>query len=309
MQNTIDTISGLLASQGYRISETKQISYGVQITAVKNASKENIRVYQNLQGRIKIDVSLVKDTALAALVSLQGDSTKTSLANAPAPLCEPPLIGTDEAGKGDFFGPLCVAGVYCSKEDYQNLASLGVRDSKELSGSQVSKLAAQIKKTCPIHKISICMPQQYNALRASYPNLNDLLSAMHAETIADIASRQPSKHVLVDKFTGKKTIPGLLKDKMGALGIANIIEAERAERNLAVAAASILARDAFVTSTDGLSKRFGQHLPLGASRAVDLACAAFIGEYGKAALAQVAKLHFKNLSKGELIYGQWQRAR
>src|SRR5207302_8301287 len=58
-----------------------------------------------------------------------------------------PHFGVDESGKGDFFGPLVIAGVYVDRGIARNLIDAGVQDSKRSSSySCIRALQAAIRK-------------------------------------------------------------------------------------------------------------------------------------------------------------------
>lgn len=59
-----------------------------------------------------------------------------------------PRLGIDESGKGDFFGPMCVAGVYVNERVIDAWRESGIRDSKSIgSDAQISRLAEVIRDT------------------------------------------------------------------------------------------------------------------------------------------------------------------
>ena len=207
-------------------------------------------------------------------------------------------IGTDEAGKGDYFGPLVVAAVYVDADFLENLSDLGVADGKTLSNRRIRSIAESMLSDYAQHivvveKIPIEYNSLYDTLRRRGQNLNHLLASLHAQAIHTLANRVDAKHVLVDKFAKDDLITRQLTQRGVApapQGI-EIRQVTKAERDTAVAAASIIARDAFLTGIDTLSETYEIRLPRGAYQVVE-AGKEFIRMHGRKALGEVAKLHF-----------------
>lgn len=206
-----------------------------------------------------------------------------------------PHIGTDESGKGDYFGPLVIAGVWVDEALQDALAQLGVRDSKKLSDRQCHELAAKIRELCQgkYHVVEIS-PERYNQLHDQFvrekKNLNHLLAWGHARAIESILSRQSCDQAIADQFGDEKYIASKLMEKGKAL---NLLQTPKAERFIAVAAASVLARAGFLSRLNQLSNEAGVTLPKGASPAVVEAAKQIVQEHGPEALRKFAKLHFK----------------
>ncbi len=200
-------------------------------------------------------------------------------------------IGIDESGKGDFFGPLCIAGVFANGDEVAKLKEMGVRDSKDLSDSAIVKLAKQIQSSFAHHIVRI-NPAKYNEIYQQFKNLNHLLAWGHATAIENLVFRTKCKDVIIDQFAAEHVVINALKRK--GLEI-NLSQRHRAEEDLVVAAASILARAAFLEGLNKLSEEYGIKLPKGASPAVIAAGRKFYDKYGKEKLAFVGKLHFKTL--------------
>ena len=216
-------------------------------------------------------------------------------------------IGTDEAGKGDYFGPLVAAAVYVDAECRETFSDLGITDGKRLSNPRVHKLAESMHNRYPHHIVVVeKMPAAYNSLYATLrrrgQNLNHLLASLHAEAIRTLANRVGAKHALVDQFAKNDlitrqliqpadNIPPLQRGiNVTAFGI-EIKQVTKAERDIAVAAASIIARDAFLKGMDTLSETYQMRLPRGAYQVVE-AGREFVKRHGIDALQHVAKLHF-----------------
>lgn len=200
-------------------------------------------------------------------------------------------IGIDESGKGDFFGPLCIAGVFAEGDAIRRLKELGVRDSKTLGDPTIIKLAEKIRKEF-IHHIVKINPPKYNELIVQFKNLNRLLAWGHATTIEQMADKTGCSSIIVDQFANEEVVLTAIKRKKLQL---DVTQRHRAEEDLVVAAASILARCAFIQSLEQLEKQYAQPFPKGASAKTIEAGRQFVRNHGKENLGLVAKLHFKTL--------------
>ena len=198
-------------------------------------------------------------------------------------------IGVDEAGKGDYFGPLCVAGVMADEHSLPKLVEIGVRDSKTLSDEQIRKMAAAIRKSFPYH-ILVLRPKKYNELYASFRNLNLLLAWGHATVIEQLAAQTGAQVAIIDKFAHERVVENAVRKKHLAIALEQRV---RGEADVVVAAASILARWAFVEYLEETGKKFHVSLPKGAAAHVVEAARTLVREQGPEVLNEVAKLHFK----------------
>ena len=196
-------------------------------------------------------------------------------------------IGVDESGKGDFFGPLVIAACFVGPEHLAELE--GVKDSKKLTDPVSHRLAAKIKLICP-HSIIAIGPAKYNELYAKFQNLNKLLAWGHARCIENVLELQPAKLVISDQFAaGGTVVKKMLFEKGQAIEFRSMV---RAEADIAVAAASILARSEFVRRLERLGHEYEMELPKGATNVIPTG-RRFVAKYGPAALPNVAKMHFK----------------
>lgn len=203
-----------------------------------------------------------------------------------------PHIGIDESGKGDFFGPLCIAGVYANEQDILHLQALGIRDSKTIKDATIHQLAKKIKEKLTYHIVKI-NPAKYNEIYANFKNLNKLLAWGHATTIEQLVQTSGCKNVIVDQFADPSVVKTALKRKNLEV---DLTQRHRAEEDLVVAAASILARHAFLDGLERLSEEIGIPLPKGASAATHIAGKKVLARWGKEGLFRVCKLHFKSLN-------------
>ena len=204
-----------------------------------------------------------------------------------------PHFGIDESGKGDYFGPLVIAGAYTDSTIARRLIDAGIMDSKRVtSAARIRQLAAIIRATpgCTTAVISIG-PERYNSMHASFKNLNRLLAWGHARAIETLAAARPEcPRTLSDQFARPEVLQRALKEK----GLTIQLEQRtKGESDTAVAAASILARERFIDWMDKTSAAGGIKLPLGASDAVIQAARELVSRDGPEVLGKVAKLHFK----------------
>ena len=205
-------------------------------------------------------------------------------------------IGTDEAGKGDYFGSLAVAGVYVNPHTRTLLQTMGVRDGKQLSDSQVRKLAHKIRENCAdcISLVELG-PAEYNkrydTFRNNGQNLNHLLASLHSEVILNLLNEHTEcRRVLVDRFAKEDVLATQLR-RSPNLDI-DLVQIPKAESDIAVAAASIIARDAFLQGLEQLSRDYQIQLPKGAFQVIDTG-KQFVERHGNETLHHVAKRHFR----------------
>lgn len=199
-------------------------------------------------------------------------------------------IGTDESGKGDYFGPLVIAAVYIDKKSLPLMLEAGVRDCKKISDNVVKKLATQIKNLTAFDVV-IIGNKKYNELYKKFNNLNKMLGWAHARAIENLLGKTECNYVISDKFADSQVIISSLMSKGKTIQLEQRI---KAEDDIAVAAASILARAEFLNRLDKLSNEFGIQLPKGASQKVIDQAKLFVEKNGADALENIAKLHFKS---------------
>jgi ribonuclease HIII len=198
-------------------------------------------------------------------------------------------IGIDESGKGDYFGPLVIACVVVARAQEEPLRAAGVRDSKTLSDKKAIELAVKIRGICS-HSIVVIGPERYNSLYASFKNLNRLLAWGHARALENLLEQVNCELAIADQFGDERFILNALLEKGKRI---RLVQRPKAEEDLAVAAASILARAEFLTRLKRLSDEVGTSLPKGASPSVELAARMVVKKHGEERLGTVAKLHFK----------------
>jgi ribonuclease HIII len=271
-----------------------------------------VRVKQYTKGTFWVQAQTAE--GLAQLLKTLGlavpeDQSLSSSSNAmPSVNASPnfPYMGCDESGKGDYFGPLVTAGVLIeTPQQAMALKALGVADSKTLNDTKIEALAHEILGIVGQQAVGfvVLMPEAYNSTYTQYQqqkkNLNHLLAKMHARCVAGVLAKraEPTADVpltvIVDQFGNER----YLKDSFSQQNITatdvTLIQQTKAERHLAVAAASIVARYKFVALMKELSTQWGVHIPFGANPIVLKVAKGLVAKHGRDVLGKVAKLHFK----------------
>lgn len=297
LKNAYHNIRSNLTQNGFSVEECTPIAYGIQFHIFSQCWSGMLRVYQNKKRTITIDYSQLKNKDIASRIQnlLESKHNENHFVKEGLIAVELPMIGTDESGKGDYFGPLVIAGVYINEQSAKELLHLGVKDSKKLSDKKNVTLAPEIYKTigghCSVIEIS---PSKYNDLYEQFDkegkNLNVLLAWGHARAIEEILAKIPCKTAISDQFADERFIIQKLQEKGRKL---QLIQMHKAERHVAVAAASILARARFLSRLSALEHEFQVSMPKGSSQSVIQAAKEFIRVHGQSKLRAVAKIHFK----------------
>jgi len=284
----------ILAKQNFRFSEPIKNEYSYQVSISEGNEKISLNVFFGKKGN-KIVLQGNKELKLYKKV---GDIIfGEKLFDDEKPDSEPdyPYIGTDESGKGDYFGPLIIAGAYINEETGKYLRALGIRDSKELSDQQIKQFASDIKKRKEIiYDIVIISPEKYNQLYEKMGNLNRLMGWAHARVIENLLNKCDASEAISDKFGNEKLILDSLQQKGRLITLKQVT---KAERFTAVAAASILARESIIKWFNIQSKKFKIKIPKGSSSEVEIAAKKFLEEFGKENLGKLVKLHFKTSNR------------
>ena len=213
-------------------------------------------------------------------------------------------FGVDESGKGDFFGPLCIAGVYVNESVVKAWKDSGIRDSKNISSDKKIAHFAELIRDTPgcVTSVVPVGNESYNRLYTKMRSVNTLLAWGHARVIENLMLQKhrmkPAPvRAISDQFAASKDV--VAKSLMSLGREIELVQRHKAEEDVAVAAASILARHEFVTRLAALEKQFGMKLPKGASAAVDAAAKEFIVRHGVENLPQVAKMHFRTALRAQ----------
>lgn len=286
----IDRLAELLRDRGWDFSTVPHAHW--------KAAGNKVNAVAYLSGKLTVQGG---GTAEFVEFTLEPEILHTFSFNLP-PEADPELDltphgGIDESGKGDFFGPLVIAGVCTDEQTAAQLSSLGVCDSKLIkSSARIKSLAAAIRQTVPGRFAVVAIgPEAYNRMYDKIGNLNRLLAWGHARVIENLLEKVPDcPRMLSDKFGAEHLIKRSLMERGRQV---KLEQKTKAESDVAVAAASILSRDEFLRRMDKLSSELGITLPRGAGPAVLAAGRTIANQKGPATLAACAKLHFKTYTE------------
>jgi ribonuclease HIII len=283
----------ILKTNGYKVSDPLKANYCFESVIGRGSEKLKLLVYYGKKG-IKTVLQGNQDSKFYTEI-------KQLLFNE-LPLQRPDFqepkeyIGTDESGKGDFFGPLVIAGVYIDPDKKRKLDEIGVRDSKLISHSSIKKLSDNIKRISGREGFNIVIinPPRYNELYDKFGNLNKLLAWGHAKVLENILTYKNADTAVSDKFGDESLITNSLQEKGRQL---KLHQFHKAEKYTAVAAASIIARDRFNDWFNKKKEELDIELPKGASGKVSDTAKLIKRTYGDDFLQQLTKTHFKTSRK------------
>ncbi len=278
---------------GYEIVDKRNINYGTRF----KFSKEDLNLPITMYFSKKKGISIVKDQNIEhpeyyELINILNNWIKG------AEKSEENFskwIGTDEAGKGDYFGPLVVAGFFMDKSIKKIIESLGTKDSKTLSDNDVERIFQHIEYNyLDNFSVRVLMPYEYNRmisnLKKDGNTLNDLLGILHSQVILDLYHRHKgTEGIITDQFTHQDKVHNLIKDSVSA----DYIQRTKAESDIAVAAASVIARAVFLRQLKIMGEEYKTVFPKGASNQVIDWAVDFCGKHDEKSLFHVAKMHFK----------------
>ena len=278
-----------LAARGYMFRDLEYAHFGAE----HRGEKVNLGMYKS--GKLVIQGKGTTDFIQFYLEPVLLGEARLGYEHIHDPTMLASRIGVDESGKGDFFGPLVVAGVYLNEATAMKMKELNVRDSKLItSDARIAALAKEIRAATKCDVITIGN-EAYNRLHAKMRNVNSLLGWGHARVIENMLAKVPAcTKAISDQFGNKRIIERALMERGKKI---ELVQSHKAESDLAVAAASILARDGFVHQLRKLGKEYGILLPKGASQAVLDAAVELVRKHGRDVLPKVAKMHFRTSQK------------
>ncbi|MDF5721384.1 MAG: ribonuclease HIII [Rhizonema sp. PD37] len=297
-----EDIRQLISNNEFIVSDYKEINYGLQFSIQRSDWSGIIRIYQNKQGKVKVDFSQLDESEDSRLIKSFSEEKFPFSNEVNSTLSHEltlPIIGSDESGKGDYFGPLVSASLYIDEKIVSQLTKLKVRDSKAISDKRIQEIAKDIRIICQDKFVIVeISAERYNQIYTKLENekksLNDLLAWAHAKAIEELLSKVECQTAIIDQFADEKLLLEKLQEQGKKL---TVIQAHRAESHIAVAAASILARERFLNKLDNLGKQYHTKLPKGSSKAAVTVARQLIEENGKEILEKVAKLHFKTTNE------------
>lgn len=276
-----DSLYSALSSAGCIFSYPKYTLYQTRVDGISITLYASLKLV--VQGKNIHDCSYVNGF-------FHSDVKHTSIKD-----IEYPHIGSDESGKGDFFGPLVVSACYLTKEQKTYLESFGVKDSKKLNDKEIHELASIISNTC-ITSTTTFLPEEYNFIyQSQFRNLNTMLGFGHGKVLRDVVVKSQCNVLVVDKFANEK----VMQIELQSIPNITLHQFTSGESDIAVAAASIVARSKFVKELELLERTYDIDLPKGAGKNVKAAAKLILRKEGKQLLQQVSKTHFKTF--GEVI--------
>lgn len=202
-------------------------------------------------------------------------------------------VGSDESGKGDYFGPLVVAAVAYGPEYAPLVDDLRLGDSKKMTEKANAAAAKRIREVLPCATV-VLRPRRYNQLYREIGNLNRLLAWAHGAALEKVLEICDAPRLIVDKFCEEKVLRRGFKPLAQSK---ELVLRTRAESHPAVGAASMLASAVFGWELADLGREHDLKLPKGAGAPVDAAARALVAQRGPGALEDVAKMHFKTTEK------------
>jgi ribonuclease HIII len=273
-------------------TEIEEKQYNFEFTAIKNGKKNKIQVYFGKKGiRNVIQGNSDSEEYIEISSLLSGNLTLPFSKEANTKYEE--YIGTDETGKGDYFGPLVIAGFYINLENASTIYDFGVKDSKELNDNQINFIAKKIINQFPNNcEIISIFPEKYNELYERINNVNKLLNWGHSKVVENLLRKHLTKIVITDQFSKEP----LQISKSVEFSDVDFIQMTKAERHLGVAAASILARFE-MNKWFEQKQNEGFNVKKGASGEVELAAKSILKRNGHKILNSLVKLHFKTTQK------------
>jgi ribonuclease HIII len=278
-------LRAILEEKGFTFREVPYTLYGAQ--------KQKLTINAYTSGKLLVQGKGAKEFVEFTIEPEIVGEAKLGYDEIHNPEMFQPHLGIDESGKGDFFGPLVVAGVFVDGDLPRQLLDLGVKDSKQISSDQKAlDLADAIKDLIgPRWNIVTLLPVRYNELYVKFRNLNRMLAWGHATVIENLLIRWPNcPRALSDKFADESLIQRALKEHGKKILLQ---QRTKAESDIAVAAASIIARAEFLTRLKFLGEKVGVKLPKGASAQVKAAAKEIVKKSGPDVLKSVCKFHFK----------------
>ncbi|REB06605.1 ribonuclease HIII [Sporosarcina sp. BI001-red] len=213
------------------------------------------------------------------------------------------VIGSDETGTGDFFGPVTVCACYVRADQIPLVAELGVKDSKLLTDPYMRSIAPDLKSVVTYSVLTL-QNEKYNTVQAKGWSQGKIKALLHNQAIRHVLNKLEDEHpdyILIDQFAERGVYYNYLKDEREIVR-ENVLFATKAEGlHVAVAAASIIARVAFLDEMDRLSGLAGRTLPKGAGKKVDETAASILLSKGEPFLRSLTKWHFANAKKAAVL--------
>lgn len=231
-------------------------------------------------------------------------STKNTTTGAKGDLLPPnfatlSVLGSDETGTGDYFGPITVAACFVSSEQVELVKALGVKDSKMLTDDIMRKMAPDLMATLT-HSVLVLKNEKYNDIQSRGSSQGKIKALMHNQALKHVLKKMDSEkpaYILIDQFAERGIYYNHIKMEKEIVR-ENVMFSTKAEQlHVSVAAASIIARYAFLKEMDRLTEIAGTTIPKGASAKVDEIAAKIYLKHGEEFLKSITKWHFANTGK------------
>jgi ribonuclease HIII len=281
----------VLDDWGIRVADHREIDHATQYYLERGPESVVLNVFSTGRVVVQGKNSGLRDLLsgrIAAREEERAGSGESRPGSRPA-LDGTPRVGIDEAGKGDYFGPLVVAGIRVTgRGAAEELQALAVRDSKTLGVAASRLMADRILEAVGSRNASVVVlsPREYEARRSAAGNVNRLLDEIDAGIIGEL--KDGVELIVVDQYatSARERLRPFVPEGV------RLEVRQRAEDDAAVAAASVVARARQLEEIDRLSEQVGFELPKGATHVLDAGRRVF-RERGKAGLEEVAKTSFR----------------
>lgn len=273
----------------FTVSELSKKQYNYEFDVKQGKSKAKVLIFFGNKGIKTIIQGNKNDELYKELDTLIFGKLPFETPN----LVEPSeYIGSDESGKGDFFGPLIVCAFAFDIKIKDELLKLNVKDSKELEDDEILNIYKEITNKFPArYEVVEIHPPKYNQLYEKMNNLNDILIWAHLKAIKNLSERFNYRIFIIDKFAPEHRFNGnFLKNH-------KLLLEEKAEKFVGVAAASIIARARLLNWFEKKNKELGFSLPLGGSKDVTKFAQKIKTMKDEKFLKDLIKLHFKNFKE------------
>jgi ribonuclease HIII len=268
------------------ILEENTIPHGKQLKIQRGPEKLNVNFYTSGKSLVQGKESALKKIVDSALGVKDKPKKASEVLNLPEHRY---ALGIDESGKGDYFGPLVVAAALIDTEQVPALLKLGVKDSKKLSDAKILEMGPKVREMVK-HFILAINPKKYNDLYKTEQNLNRMLAKAHIHTFEKVAHSEQVDLVISDQFAhDKKFLLSFIPEKLKHIPY---FQRTKGEEEMAVACASIMAREKFLQTLVEMSDHFDFFFPKGAGDNVKAEARKFIAISGRDALMVTAKVHF-----------------
>ncbi|MFC1770742.1 ribonuclease HIII [Candidatus Margulisiibacteriota bacterium] len=293
-----EKLCSILSRDGFLVTAYKEVEDKLEFSIEYQGTYGVIQIEES-EGGVRLDLSQIPDKKIAEHVGelvVSSDELNREEDKGPkkpkkadaAVLPENPseIIGLSESGVKDYFGPLVVAGVHLRLAQQPELKKLGI--GKDLSDKEVLKIAPEIRNLCA-HSLIIVANQTYNEVYEKFSNLLHIITWAYSRVIENVLNQVSCPYALTDKAINNAMINGVLMKSGKAV---QIFTKPDASKNLAVAAASVLSREAYIKRFEEMNKTFEMTFPKGAGKKVVEIGRKFVAKFGEDYLAYIAKLHF-----------------